>query len=59
MEEVAVQDAEVTAIRLTQTQCLFQHRVEYRREVAWRGIDDLQNLTGRRLLFERFASLGD
>src|SRR5215467_13060415 len=38
-------------------QCLFQYRVEYRREVAGRGIDDLQYLRGRGLLLQRLARL--
>ena len=32
---------------------LFQHRVEHRREVAGRGIDDLQHFGGRGLLLQR------
>ena len=39
--------------------CLFQHRVEHRREVAGRRIDDLQDLGGRGLLLQRLARLGD
>ena len=38
---------------------LFQHRVEHRREVAGRGIDDLQHLGGRGLLLQGLARLGD
>ena len=38
---------------------LFQHRVEHRREVAGRGVDDLQHLGGRGLLLQRLARLGD
>jgi hypothetical protein len=34
-----------------------QHRVEHRREVAWRRIDDLQHLRGRGLLFKRFSKI--
>ena len=37
---------------------LFQHRVEHRREVAGRGIDDLQYLGGRGLLLQCLARLG-
>jgi hypothetical protein len=37
---------------------LFQHRVEYRGEVAGRGVDDLQYLGGRGLLLEGFVTLG-
>ena len=38
---------------------LFQHRVEHRREIAGRGVDDLQYLGGRGLLLQRLARLGD
>src|SRR5215472_5891554 len=38
---------------------LLQNRVEYRREIAGRGIDDLQHLGGRGLLLQRLARLGD
>ena len=38
---------------------LLQHRVEHRREVAGRGIDDPQHLGGRGLLLQRLARLGD
>ena len=38
---------------------LLQHRVEHRREVAGRAIDDLQYLGGRGLLLQRLARLGD
>ena len=38
---------------------LFEHRIEHRREVAGRGIDDLQHLGGRGLLLQRLARLGD
>ena len=37
---------------------LFQYRVEDRREIAGRGIDDLQHLGGRGLLLQRLARLG-
>jgi len=37
---------------------LIEHRVEDRREVAGRGIDDLQHLGGRGLLLRRLARLG-
>ena len=45
--------------RLAQPHRLFQHRVEHRREVAGRGVDDLQYLGGRGLLLQRFARLGE
>ena len=37
---------------------LFQHRVEHRRQIAGRGVDHLQHLGGRGLLFQRLALLG-
>ena len=37
--------------------CLFQDRVEHRREVAGRGVDDLEDLGGRSPLFQSFARL--
>ena len=36
-----------------------QYRVEHRREIAARGIDDLQDFGGRSLLLQRLARLGD
>ena len=48
-----------TVSALAQPQRLFQHRIEHRREVAGRGIDDLQHLGGRGLLLQRLARLGD
>ena len=44
---------------LAQPRRLFEHRVEHRREVAGRGIDDPQHLGGRGLLLQRLARLGD
>ena len=37
---------------------LFQHRIEHRRQIAGRGVDDLQHLGGRGLLFQRLALFG-
>src|SRR5947207_3309425 len=42
-----------------QSSRLFEHRIEYRREIAGRGIDDLQHLRGGGLLRQRLARLGD
>src|ERR1700730_8199957 len=39
--------------------CLFQNRIEHRREVAGRRVDDLQDLRGRRLLLQGLSRLGD
>ena len=38
---------------------LFQHRIEHRRQIAGRGVDHLQHLGGRGLLFQRLPLLGD
>ena len=37
---------------------VFQHGIEHRREIARRGIDDLQYLGGRGLLVARFFEFG-
>src|SRR6516164_4138634 len=39
--------------------CLLQDCLEYRREIAGRTVDHLQNLGGRGLLFQGFAGLVD
>jgi hypothetical protein len=44
--------------RFAQSGCLFEHRVEHRREIARRGIDDLQHLGARGLPPQRFVPLG-
>ena len=44
--------------RLAQPRRLFEHRVEHRREIAGRGIDDPQYLGGGGLLVERFLEFG-
>jgi hypothetical protein len=38
--------------------CLFQHCVKHRREVTGRGVDDLQDLSGRGLALHRLVTLG-
>src|SRR5215472_14062770 len=53
---ISPQDAERG---LAQVQRLVQHRVEHRSEVAGRAVDDLQNLSGRGLLLQGLARLGD
>jgi len=39
--------------------CLLQDSVKHRRKIARRAVDDLKDLGGRGLLFERLARLGD
>ena len=58
VDTVLIKKHKRAEIRLTQTQGLLQHRVEHRREVARRGIDDLQYLGSRSLLVQRLARLG-
>jgi hypothetical protein len=43
---------------IAKQQCLVQHRIEYRREVARRGINDAQHLGGRGLSREGLVTLG-
>jgi hypothetical protein len=43
---------------LAQVCGLVEHCIEHRREIAGRGIDDLQNLSGRGLPFQRRVTLG-
>ena len=42
----------------TQPHRLFQHRIEHRRQIAGRGVDDLQHLGGRGLLIQRLPLFG-
>src|SRR5215469_10417822 len=56
---VAIDEPKGTLDGATEPDRLFEHRIEHRREIARRGIDDLQYLRSRRLLFERLACLGD
>jgi len=58
MVTLAVVRPENAKSSLAETGRLFEHRVEHRREIAGRGIDDLQYLCGRSLLFERLVTLG-
>src|SRR6516162_10236706 len=43
----------------TKAVSLLQYRVEYRREIGRRGIDNAQHLGSRRLLFQGLARLGE
>src|SRR5207248_180675 len=52
-KESAVVSPQLRVIGLAQPDRLVDHRLEYRREVAGRRIDDLQYLGGRGLLFQR------
>jgi hypothetical protein len=50
---------ELAERRVAYSHSLFEHRIEDRREVAGRGIDDPKHLGGRNLLLQRLARLGD
>src|SRR5215831_15827611 len=45
--------------RIAKDDCLLDHCVEHRREVARRRVDDLQYLSSRSLLLQSLARLGD
>src|SRR6516164_5789001 len=55
---LAVADHQSAERSFAQTARLFDDRVEHRRKVARRGVDDLQYLRGTRLLLQRLARLG-
>ena len=55
---LAVDDGHEAEGRSAQPHRLFEHRVEHWCEIAGRGIDDLQYLSGRGLLLQRLARLG-
>ena len=52
-EALAVERPECGHIGFAQPLCLFQDRVEHRRQIAGRGIDDLQYLGQRRFPRQR------
>ena len=43
----------------TQAVRFLQNYIKYGREIAGRGVDDLQHLSGRGLLLQRLACLGN
>jgi hypothetical protein len=55
---LAVIGAQLTEGAAAQAQRLIQHRVEHRLEITRRGIDDLQYLGGRGLLFRGRIAFG-
>ena len=58
MEALAVPSEKQTECGTAKAGRLFQHRVEYRREIAGRTVDDLQHLGGRGLLLQCLVRLG-
>src|SRR5437763_582937 len=59
VEKLAIERVDVAVGHVAEIRGLFEHCVEYRREIAGRGIDDSEHLRGRGLLFERFARFRD
>jgi hypothetical protein len=57
MEGLAIKRLENAERDFAQPHRLFEHRVEHRREVAGRGVDDLQDLGRRGLSGQRLVSL--
>ena len=55
MKGIAVLSHQQTERRGAQIDRLFEHRGENRREVAGRGVDDLQHLGGCGLLLSRIS----
>ena len=58
-ELLSIGDTHYAECRIAEPHRLVEHRIEHRREIAGRGIDDLEDLGGRGLLVERLARLGD
>jgi len=58
-ELLAIPELQATADGTAQCVRLLHYRLEYRCEVARRGVDDLQYLGGRGLLLQRLSRLGE
>ena len=58
LEPLAVEGAHQRLVGGAQAHCPLDHRIEHRREVAGRGVDNLQDLGSRGLLFQGLACLG-
>src|SRR4051812_40589263 len=58
MEKLSIKRTDHAVRGFTEPQRFSQHRVENRAEITGRRIDDLQNLGGRGLLFERLVAFG-
>ncbi len=59
MEVLTIIRPQTTECGLAKTDGLVEHRIEHRREVAGRAVDDLQHLGGRGLLLQGLARLGE
>ena len=58
MKALTIPSSEMAKGSLAEPRCLFQHCVEHRGEVAWRGVDDLQHLGRCGLPLQRLVTLG-
>ena len=59
LQAISLHHMEFAESRAAQAHCLVQHCVEHRRQIAGRGIDDLQHLGGRGLLLQSLTRLGN
>jgi len=57
-EMLPVINCQTAAGSFTQSMRLFEHRVEHRREIAWRRVDNLQDFRHRGFLSLAFVALG-
>src|SRR5438477_6233042 len=55
LEALTVINPEIPEACVAKARCLFQYRIEYRHEVARRGVDHLQDFCGSFLSGERFV----
>src|SRR5262249_42635888 len=59
MKSLPIIGHQSTKRRLAQCMGFFEDRLEHRREIAGRGVDDTQHFGRGRLLLQRFASFGN
>src|SRR6476660_1839674 len=57
MKALTIPSSKNAKWRLAQPRRFFQHRIEYRGEIAGRGVDDTEHLGGRGLLLQSLALL--
>jgi hypothetical protein len=57
-EILAIEKLQIPTFDAAKLMRLLQYRVEHRRKIAGRGVDDLQHLGGRSLLSERLVAVG-
>ena len=55
----AVAGRQKPELRLAEAHRPFEYRIEYRREIAGRGVDDLQDLLGRSLLLQKLVAVDE